>query len=92
ISPHIQQIHNMHGATHSCCECKLYKQSSFEMYKPTSGFDGGYYMVDGGDKCSLFALFRRMILRGPLPCLHPHQTLPHSKEEDRERERERESK
>ncbi|WDK11084.1 hypothetical protein CGRA01v4_02363 [Colletotrichum graminicola] len=82
----------MHGAMHSCCESKLCEQSSFEPYKPTSGFDGGCYMVDGGDKRSLLALFRRMFLRGPLPCLHPHHTLAHWKEGDREREREREMK
>ncbi|KAK1990390.1 hypothetical protein LX36DRAFT_686049 [Colletotrichum falcatum] len=76
----------MHDARHSCCDGKLYEQSSFETDKPTSGFDGGC--------CMVLALFRRMFLRGPLPCLHPHHTLAQSKgdrqtEKKREREGER---
>ncbi|KAK1979427.1 hypothetical protein LZ30DRAFT_177633 [Colletotrichum cereale] len=76
----------MHDAQQSCCGSKLCEQSSFETDKPTSGFEGGCCMVDGGDTRSLLALFRRMFLQGPPPCLHPHHTLAHSKEGDRERE------
>ncbi|KAK1969410.1 hypothetical protein LY78DRAFT_358125 [Colletotrichum sublineola] len=71
----------MHDTRRSFCESKLCEESSFETDKPTSGFDGGCCMVDGGDTRSLLASFRRVFLRGPLPCLHPHHTLTHSKGE-----------